>query len=72
MAVVRQGHPFWGNRQIEWAVKATLLPQAPPAVKAPIHTQHTGQHGDDGFAELILWSWPGQSHGVTTPLPGWS
>ena len=34
-------------------------PQAPPALNAPTHTQHTGQHGDDGL-------------GGTTPLPGWS
>ena len=72
MAAVRQGHPFWGNCQIEQAVEAASLPRAPPAVKAPIHTQHTGQHGDDGLAELIPWSWPSGSHGATTPLPGWS
>ena len=53
-------------------MEAALLPRAPPAVKAPIHTQHTGQHGDDGLAELIPWIWPGGSHGATTPLPGWS
>ena len=35
-----------------------------------MHTQHTGQHGDDGLVELIPWSWPGGSHGATTPLPG--
>ena len=40
MAAVRQGHPFWGNRQIEYAVEAASLPQAPPAVKAPIHTHN--------------------------------
>ena len=44
----------------------------PPPVKAPIHTQHTGQHGNHGPVELIPWSWPGGSHGATTPLPGWS
>ena len=53
-------------------MEAASLPQEPPAVKAPIHKQHTGQHGDDGLAELIPWSWPGGSHGATTPLPGWS
>ena len=54
-------------------MEAASLARAPPAVKAPIHTQqHTGQHGDDGLAELIPWSWPGGSHGATTPLPRWS
>ena len=42
MAAVRQGHPFWGSCQIEWAVEATSLPRAPPAVKTAIHTQHGG------------------------------
>ena len=72
MAAVRQGHPFWGNRQIEYTVEAASLPRAPAAVKAPIHTQHTGQHGNDGLVEPILWSWSGGSHRATTPLPGWS
>ena len=53
-------------------MEAASLPQAPPAVKAPIHTQHTGQHGNDGVVELIPWSWPSGSHGATTPLAGWS
>ena len=53
-------------------MEAASLPRAPPAVKAPIHTPHTGQHGDDGLAKLIPWSWPGGSHGATTPLPRWS
>jgi hypothetical protein len=52
-------------------VEAVSLPRAPAAVKAPIHTQHTGQHADDGLAELIPWSWPSGSQGAT-PLPGWS
>ena len=51
-------------------MEAASLPRAPPAVKAPIHTHHTGQHGNDGLAELIPWSWPGGSHGATTPVPG--
>ena len=38
--------------------------------QAPIHTQHTGQHGNDGLVELIPWSWPGGSHVATTPLQG--
>ena len=69
MAAVRQGHPFEGNRQVEKAMEATSLPQAPPAVKALIHTQHTGQHGDDRLVELTPWSWPSGSHGATTRLP---
>ena len=69
MAAVRQGHSFWGNRQIEWAVEAASLPRARPAMKAPIHTHHTGQHGDDRLVELIPWSWPSGSHRA---LPGWS
>ena len=59
---------FWGNRQIEWAMEAASLPRAPPAVKAPIHTQHTGQHGNDRLVELIPWSWPRGSHGATTTV----
>jgi hypothetical protein len=53
-------------------VEAASLPRAPPAVKAPIHTQHPGRHGDDGLIELLLWRWPDGSHGGTTPLPWWS
>ena len=45
---------------------AASLPRAPPAVIAPSHTQHTGQHGHDGLVELLPWSWPGGSHGATT------
>ena len=62
MAAVRQGHPLRGNRQINYTMEAASLPRAPPAVKAPIHTQHIGQRGDDGLIELIPWSWPGRSH----------
>ena len=50
---VSHAHPFRGNRQIERAVEAASLPRAPPAVKTPIHTQHTGRHGDDGLVELL-------------------
>ena len=53
-------------------MEAASLPRASPAVKTPIHTQHTGRHGDDGLVELLPWSWPDGSHGATTPLPGWS
>ena len=68
MAAVRQGHPFWGNCQIEYAVEAASLQGAPPFEKAPIHKQHTGQHNDDGLVELILWCWPGKprSHHPTS------
>ena len=34
-------------------MEAASLPRAPPAVKTPIHTQHTGRHGDDGLVELL-------------------
>ena len=61
MAAVRQVHPFWGNYQIEWAMEAASLPRAPPAVEAPMHTQHTGQHGDDGLVEPIPWSRLGEA-----------
>ena len=49
-----------------------MLLRVPPAMATPLHTQHTGQHGDDGLIEPIPWSWPGGSHGATTPLPGLS
>ena len=45
---------------------AASLLRAPPAVIAPSHTQHMGQHGHDGLVELLPWSWPGGSHGATT------
>ena len=50
-------------------MEAASLPRAPPAVEAPKHIQHTGQHGDDGLVELMPWSWPGGSHGATEPPP---
>ena len=43
------------------------MPRAPPAVKAPIRTQHLGQHSDDGLVGLMPWSWPGGSHGANPP-----
>ena len=39
-------------------------------VKAPIHTQHMGQHGDDGLIELTPWSWPSGSHGAIRVVLG--
>ena len=63
--------PCWCP-SLTWFCWFSLLIPAHTAVKAPMHTQHTGQHGDDGLVELIPWSWPGGSHGATSPLPGWS
>ena len=53
-------------------MKAASLLRVPAVMPAPIRKQHTGQHGDDGLAELILWTWHGRSHRATTRLAGWS
>ena len=52
------------------AVEAALLLGAPMSAKAPIHTQHMGQHGDDALIDLLPSSRAGGSRRATTALLG--